>query len=281
MPSKAWVVKWNFARGFRAPTVAELSSNGAHEGSNRYEYGNTNLRSEKSWQTDLGVEWVTEHLALQASLFVNAVDKFIFYQKLPAAAGGDSLIEEEGRWLPAYRFNQRNVVLYGGELSADLHPHPLDWLHFENSLSLVYARFLTPLEGQYDVPFIPAARLLSQLRADIQWKTPRIKGTYLSIEYDQNFAQRRVFTAYDTETATRGYALWNASLGMEWHSARQTLFTFTFSALNIFDVAYQYHLSRLKYNPENPLTGRRGIFNMGRNFSVRVIIPLQGKLKGK
>ncbi|MFM7839681.1 MAG: TonB-dependent receptor, partial [Chitinophagaceae bacterium] len=146
VPSKAWVVKWNFARGFRAPTVAELLSNGAHEGSNRYEYGNTDLRSEKSWQTDVGVEWLTEHLALQASGFVNAVEKFIFYQKLPAAAGGDSLIEEEGRWLPAFRFNQRNVILYGGELSADLHPHPLDWLHFENSLSLVYARFLTPLE---------------------------------------------------------------------------------------------------------------------------------------
>ncbi|MFM7839920.1 MAG: TonB-dependent receptor, partial [Chitinophagaceae bacterium] len=122
---------------------------------------------------------------------------------------------------------------------------------------------------------------LSQLRADIQWKTPRIKGTYLSIEYDQNFAQRRVLTAYDTETATRGYALWNASLGMEWHTAKQTLFTCTFSALNIFDVAYQSHLSRLKYNPENPLTGRRGNFNMGRNFSIRVIVPLQVKWKGK
>ena len=43
---------------------------------------------------------------------------------------------------------------------------------------------------------------------------------------------------------------------------------------NLANVAYQSHLSRLKYGPENLTTGRMGIFNMGRNVSVKLIVNL-------
>ena len=43
---------------------------------------------------------------------------------------------------------------------------------------------------------------------------------------------------------------------------------------NLTDVAYQNHLSRLKYTDENPVTGRVGVFNMGRNFTARLIVTL-------
>jgi iron complex outermembrane receptor protein len=46
---------------------------------------------------------------------------------------------------------------------------------------------------------------------------------------------------------------------------------------NLLDVAYQHHLSRLKYTDMNQLTGRTGVYNMGRNFSVKVNIPLSFK----
>ena len=50
-------------------------------------------------------------------------------------------------------------------------------------------------------------------------------------------------------------------------------------AINIGDVAYQNHLSRLKYAAENMATGRQGVFNMGRNFSIKLNIPLSWKTK--
>jgi iron complex outermembrane receptor protein len=40
------------------------------------------------------------------------------------------------------------------------------------------------------------------------------------------------------------------------------------------DEAYQNHLSRLKYAAVNNATGRAGVYNMGRNFSVKVNVPL-------
>jgi iron complex outermembrane receptor protein len=42
---------------------------------------------------------------------------------------------------------------------------------------------------------------------------------------------------------------------------------------NLLDVAYQSHLSRLKYAPENYVTGRMGVYDMGRNISFKILVP--------
>ena len=52
-------LRLNAARGFRAPTVSELSSNGVHEGSIQYEIGNPELKAEKSTQLDLGFDYTS------------------------------------------------------------------------------------------------------------------------------------------------------------------------------------------------------------------------------
>jgi iron complex outermembrane receptor protein len=40
----------------RAPNLAELTSNGVHEGTNRYEIGN-NLKTEQNVQSDINLEY--------------------------------------------------------------------------------------------------------------------------------------------------------------------------------------------------------------------------------
>ncbi|HRF19360.1 MAG TPA: TonB-dependent receptor, partial [Chitinophagaceae bacterium] len=98
-------VKANIARGFRAPTLAELASNGTHEGTNRFEYGELNLKSETSLQLDGGVEVNYEHISLGISAFFNRMNDFIFYQKLLSTAGGDSIVLVDGEENLAFRFN--------------------------------------------------------------------------------------------------------------------------------------------------------------------------------
>ena len=51
--------------------------------------------------------------------------------------------------------------------------------------------------------------------------------------------------------------------------------TISLTADNLTNRAYQNHLSRLKYAAENPVTGRQGIFNMGRSFGIKVMVPLR------
>jgi iron complex outermembrane recepter protein len=55
------------------------------------------------------------------------------------------------------------------------------------------------------------------------------------------------------------------------------LFSVYISSNNLFDVAYQNHLSRLKYAAENQITGRAGVFNAGRNFSFKIVVPIAFK----
>ncbi len=272
-PSSYITVKANVAKGFRAPTLSELASNGAHEGTNRYEYGQQNLTSEKSLQADLGFQADYLHVSFSLNGFYNRVNDFIFYRRLASALGGDSLVIKDGEELQAFRYNQSNARLSGLEAVIDLHPHPLDWLHFENTFSLVRGRFDEAIDGSSNLPMIPAPRWISEVRVNFSKAGNLLHNFYARAEVDQTFEQNRPFTGYDTETATPGYALLNAGVGADIMNRNKTLFSIHLAANNLTDKAYQNHLSRLKYTAVNELTGRQGVFNMGRNFSLKVNVP--------
>ncbi|MBL7725877.1 MAG: TonB-dependent receptor [Chitinophagaceae bacterium] len=278
-PTDFVTVKANIARGFRSPTLAELASNGTHEGTNRYEYGVQDLKSEKSLQLDGGIDLNYEHFSFGLSAFYNHISDFIFYRKLESAFGGDSLVNVDGEDVPAFIFNQHNTKLSGIELSLDIHPHPLHWLHFENTFSFVRGRFDEKLDnnriGSDNIPLIPAPRWNGELKADFKKAGGIFRNLYAKLEADKTFKQDNFFSGYDTETTTGGYLLLNAGIGSDIVNAKKKiLFSLHIGVTNIGDVAWQNHLSRLKYTAENMVTGRSGVFNSGRNFSVKLNVPL-------
>ena len=263
-------------------TLAELASNGAHEGTNRYEYGDQQLKSETSLQADAGLDVNFEHLSFGFSSFYNRMHDFIFYRKLQSSAGVDSTVIVGGEAIPAFQFDQQDAALSGIEARLDIHPHPFDWLHLENIVSFVRGRFDESIDGTNNLPLIPAARLVSEIRGDFKKIGKSFHGVYVKLEADRTFAQKKSFTAYETETATPGYTLLNAGAGTEVLNAKgNVVFSLHLGLNNIANVAYQNHLSRLKYTAENMVTGRQGVFNTGRNFSVKINVPLEFKQKGK
>lgn len=280
--SKQVNLKLNLARGFRAPSIPELASDGAHEGTIRYEYGDNNLKSETSLQVDAGIEYNTEHVSFNLSAFYNSFNNFVFYRKLQNAGGSDSLVTQDGEDLTAFKFSQTDASLSGIEATFDLHPHPLDWLHFENTFSVTVGKLKNSIESSKYLPFIPAPRLISELRGNFNKIGKAVANFYAKLELDNTFDQNKVFTAYNTETATPGYSLLNAGVGANFTSASgKTIFSLHLAANNLTDVAYQNHLSRLKYAAENMATGRTGVYNMGRNFSIKLNIPITAQLNKK
>jgi len=269
------IFKLNIARGYRAPNLSELGSNGAHEGTNRYEYGNTNLESEKSLQFDAGLEWSNEHISFTGNAFYNNVTNYIFYQKLIGAHGGDSIINKEGKDYYAFAYQQQDAKLIGAEFNLDIHPHPLDGLHIENTVSIVNGTFKKALAGSINLPTIPSMRWITELRYELPKNTGKLKNSYTSLQFDNVAAQNNPFTGYNTETKTPGYTLINIGAGAHITKKDKQLFSISLVAQNLTDIAYQSHLSRLKYTDENILTGRTGVFNMGRNYSLKINIPLQ------
>lgn len=272
--SDRFTLKANLARGFRAPNIAELGSNGVHEGTIRYEVGNPNLRAETSLQLDAGVSYTSDHVRFSVDAFENSIDGYIFSRRVLNARGTDSLVST-GPDIGLFQYVQGRARLLGGEATLDFHPHPLDWLHFENSFSLVRARQLdVPADQQY-LPFIPPDRFQSELRGNFRRQGKSLTNLYARLQLEQNFAQNRFYGAFDTETATPAYTLFNAGVGTDVADTQgKTLFSVYVTCNNLFDVAYQSHLSRLKYADYNYATGRRGIYNQGRTLSVKVVVPL-------
>jgi iron complex outermembrane receptor protein len=275
-------IKTNISRGFRAPNIAELGSNGRHEGSFRYEYGNIDLKAETSVQADAGIGYTSSHITLEANVFNNRIHHYIYAVKLKSKSGTDSIADPSDP-VPAYQYGQNNTNLSGGELVIDIHPHPFDWLHFENAISIVRGRNRNqPDSGKY-LPFMPAPRYQSKLRANIKKAGNHLVNCYIQLELDHYFKQDQFLKENNTETATQGYTLVNSGFGGDYTDKKgKVLFSVYFSASNIFNVAYQSHLNRLKYGPENMATGRTGIFNMGRNLSIKLVVPFDmDKLAGE
>ena len=274
-PVSYLTIKGNMARGFRAPTLTEMASNGAHEGTVRYEYGRRDLKSERSFQVDAGVEVDYEHFNFSIAGFYNRINDYIFYRRLQNGAGSDSIIIAGTETFEAFQFGQNDATLSGLELQFDLHPHPLDWLHFENTISYVKGRFDEKLDGSDNLPQIPHTRWISELRGDFLKKGKGLRNLYLLVETNAAFAQKRPFFGYNTETATPDYILLNSGIGTDFVTRKGTTWaSLHFSVNNITDKAYQDHLNRLKYTDVNVATGRQGVFNTGRNFSVKLNIPL-------
>ncbi len=266
--------KSNITKGFRSPNISELGSNGLHEGTFRYELGNTNLNPETSVQVDAGLLYNSGHVSVELSIFNNSIQNYIHLQKLDSYYGGDSIIGPSNP-VAAFQFVQGDANLYGGEFVIDVHPHPLDWLHFENAFSFVRGQQFNHPDSTKYLPFMPPPKFQSELRAEFNKIGSILSSFHISVGLAYTFQQTEVLSAFGTETPTPGYSLVNAEIGANiTNSQGNTVLSFSLAANNILNVAYQSHLSRLKYAPANPANNKIGVFNMGRNIRARLAVPL-------
>ena len=262
--------KLNLSRGFRAPNIGELGSNGVHEGTLRYELGDPLLKSETSLQLDYSLGYSSEHVAAEVNLFTNSVTNYIFLRKLTTLAGADSLVDGNS----AFKFVSGDAILRGGEITVDIHPHPLDWIHFQNSFSYVEGTLQNQPDSMHHLPFIPAPRFQSEVRLNAEKLGRLLHNTYFSLGVEVMLAQDKLYEAYGTETRSSGYTLLNMGVGSDIAVGKRTICSLFITVNNLTDVAYQSHLSRLKYAAVNNATGRSGVYNMGRNIDFKLIFPL-------
>jgi iron complex outermembrane receptor protein len=266
--------KLNFAKGFRAPNIAELTANGIHEGTFRYEIGNPNLKPEQNLGVDASYNYYSDHVISEFSLFSNTVYNFIFLNRLTNFSGNDSVIES----VPVFQYQQHNALLYGAEYSLDIHPHPLDWLHWLSTFDFVIARQLHRPDSEKYIPFTPPARITSEFKATAKKIFTNLENSWISFGGEYYFAQNKIYAVNHTETATPAYLLLHSALGTDIKIKGQSL-TLVFSVNNLLNTTYQSHLSRLKYAGYNYSQDYEGVYNMGRNFTIKLLINFETKRK--
>ncbi|MCJ7465574.1 MAG: TonB-dependent receptor [Maribacter sp.] len=244
---KNLVTRLNLATGFRAPNLAELTSNGVHEGTNRYEIGNAALKNEKNLQIDLAFEYSNQHIELYINGFYNTINDYIY-------------IEPNGQFINSnavFLYTQQDARLYGGEAGFHLHPHPLDWLHLESTFETVTGK----LTSTDYLPLIPANSWTNTLRIEFDKNKDWIDRAYTFVTLKSIFSQNKVNVF---ETPSDGYSLLNIGLGGMVQILDKPV-DVRISGNNILNKTYIDHLSRLKID---------GIPNIGRNISVGVSVPL-------
>lgn len=257
-------LRLNMARGFRAPNMSELGSNGVHEGTLRYEIGNPELKPEYSWQADLGLDFTSEYVSAQVALFANRIENYIFAQRI------DMEMEEGYR---TYEYTQGDARLLGFEAGIDI--HPIHSLHFENTFSLVDAQQLNASEDAKYLPMTPAPRWTSELKYELSHHGHKtLNNAYVALGLEHNLAQNHYYKVDDTETRTPAYTLLSLSVGTDLNIHKKKVAELYVTAENLLNTAYQNHLSRLKYCDVNNATGRQGVFNMGRNIVFKVVVPI-------
>lgn len=236
--TEALTMRANVATGFRAPNLAELTSNGVHHGTNRFEVGNSDLKTEQNVQTDLNLEYKNTHFEFFVNGFYNHIKNYIYSAPIGSVIDGSDVFD----------YVQDNAELYGGEVGLHFHPHPLDWLHFETSFETVTGK----KENNDYLPLIPANNWKNTIRTEFAIKNWLSQG-FATFNVSSTFKQDNV-SGY--ETASKGYTLVNLGLGGNVNLGKMN-FDVSLNANNLFDKQYIAHLSRLKTD---------GIPNIGRNI---------------
>lgn len=299
--NNGFYLKANIARGFRAPNVAECAANGVHDGTVVWELGDHNLKPETSLEEDFSIGMNTKDVNFQVDLFANYINNFIYAKALLTASGQDSInntLNLAGLGAaPVYIYTQGPAVLAGGEAEIDIHPTAAKWIDIYASVSVVQGGLIGVPDSIKYLPFVPPTRITADLRFNLNKMgianrmDKVVKNAYVKVGMLSCFEQADVYQQYAiynglstaltpqeyaaSKAATPGYTLFNAGAGGDFVSRGGRVFAKLYITVNnLLNTTYMDYMNRFKYYPVNPETGRVGVFNMGRNISFKVLIPL-------
>ncbi len=236
------LLRTNFASAYRTPNIAELTQNGIHGA--RYEQGNPELKSQRSYEADLSTHFHSKYVMVDISGFYHSINNYIFIAPTDdTIASGDKI----------YRYSQTNSEIYGSELAIDV--LLFDWLNFKTS----YSYLIGKQNDGGNLPFIPQNKMRFELKFQKQ-KLAFLKNTFFKV--GGLFAPKQNNPAM-FETETGSYFLLNTGIGTDIKCANQML-SLSVQANNLLNETYIDHLSTLK---------GIGYYNIGRNISVNLKIP--------
>jgi iron complex outermembrane receptor protein len=273
------LLKANIARGYRAPNITEIGSNGLDPGAHIVYLGNRTFSPEFSLQEDLGFIAYLKDADFMFEVFNNQIQNYIYQSRLDDASGNPVIIVPGNT---TYQYQQSKARLYGAEFTFNLHPSNAKWFELNNSAAYVIGLNQNePLIQQSNgaakyLPFIPPLHIRSEVKLKLQGSYGIFSKVYFRAEADAYAPQNKFYALNDTETPTPGYTLINAGIGSTLKAkSGKTICELFLQADNLFDVAYQSNLNRLKYFEYYNASpnGRSGIYNIGRNLSMKVIVP--------
>jgi iron complex outermembrane receptor protein len=274
--SESLSIKANVARGYRAPNISEIASNGLDPGAHIVYIGNRNFVPEFSFQEDIGLQGNLDGITVSIGAFHNQVQHYIYLAQLVDEHGQPIELLQGNK---TFQYQQGSAQLYGFEATLEIQPAQWRGFSFHHYASMVHGKNTNRefegkgINGEY-LPFIPPFKWLSSIQQEFRLRSTFVSSFSFKAELDVNAAQHRYLALYQTETKTPGYALLNLSADVEIPYTKNHTIQLQAQVNNVFNTAYQSNLSRLKYFEyfsQSP-NGKQGMYSMGRNICLKVII---------
>ncbi len=226
-----WRLGANLSRTARAPAAEELFANGPHAGTQAFEIGDPDFKSEKSLGGEAILRRAGADWSLEASAYYTRFSDFIYEDRTGAEIDG----------LPVFQFRQTDARYYGFEIQGEATLARIGETRIvaDALADYVHARIV----GVGAAPRIPPLRLLGGLGVKSQLFD--LRG-----EVERVTSQDRIS---QFETPTKGFTLVNLEANLRpWGDDRPL--SLALSANNLFDVDARRHASVLK--DFAPLAGR-------------------------
>jgi iron complex outermembrane recepter protein len=237
-PTNHFNLKFNIATGVRIPNLAELSSDGLHEGVFTYEIGDPDLKNEQNVAFNTMLNFNFGEWEFNVTPFYNLFSHYVYLAPT----------NEDWFGFPIYRYKQQDAHQYGTEAFISVDP-------IRNvNVKVTYSGMISKTEDGYYTPYVPAQKIVPSVSFTRQYTGA--KNLTLFIEGEENLAQDNI---YPGEIATPSYFLLNA--GASLHLPGNTTYDLGLTGHNLLNVAYFDHLSRFKYY---------GINNIGLNLTFYI-----------
>lgn len=253
---------FNYARSERAPSAAEIFSNGLHIATNTYEVGagfdiemdgaefeivqsSRSVREEISDNLDLTFNYTGESIEASFSVFYNQIGDYLFERNTglffeEEHEEGETEEEHEehsDEEIPIFIYSQQDAEIYGFEAEVDWHFN--DNLRLESYADMTKAE----LDSGKSLPRIPPFRLGAELHWENEAWHAEVGATYYASQSD--------IAEFETETA--GYTLVNASVNYYFDAFDSEIVLFA-KANNLTNREARVHSSFIK--DDAPLPGR-------------------------
>ncbi|MEQ8910114.1 MAG: TonB-dependent receptor [Vicingaceae bacterium] len=246
--SNDWKIRLNLSYAERAPAINELYSEGLHHGTATLEFGNSNLKKEKSTSLNIEAEGKWKKLSMNVQAFHQQINDFIYL----SPQGVDLTIR--GAY-PTFDWMNTDALMNG--VDAKLVYTLSSALEYTTQWNFLWAE---DLRTNTYLVMIPANRTQQQLTYQWKWKEEN-EAIRLSATYQYVFKQNRFDKEEEIATPPEGYGLWSFSAA----------YPFTYGSLkgrlglqlnNAFNTVYRDYMNRFRFYTDE----------QGRDLQIRLSI---------
>lgn len=233
-------IKLNAAKSYRLPVVPELTANGMHHATFRFEKGNPNLDPEQGYQLDADLKYQIGGLSVQYSPYLYYFSNYLFQRP----TGLFPRVEIDGALyaLPStsqvFEHTQAEAQIAGQEVQVEL-AFGSGWKISQN-MEWVWGENLTT---GLPLPFMPPATYYSGL----SWQSGKQKGVVRKLYFEAILgivsAQNRVER---NEWITPGYQMLHLSGGFSLFHKKEEILQVSLQCRNATNTLYFNHLSRYR-----------------------------------